>query len=303
MAQATVMPEEEIVGLFEKLSNKGRWGADDELGTLNYITPEKRVAAARLVHTGDSFSIARPLSTRQWENNPRPVLHVMAYEQHHPISALDFIGVYPHGFAVTHLDAITHVYWEDNVYNGRKAADIVTGTGMEFGSIFAQRDGIVTRGVLLDVAGARGVDWLAPTELLMPEDLEAAEKFGNVRVESGDALFVRTGVEAREAVEGPENLAERAGLGPECVQWLHKREVAVYSGDCVDKIPYPSTRVPLPLHMIGLVAMGLVLLDITDVERLREGCRRNGRNEFLLTVAPLALPRATGSPANPIVTF
>ena len=303
MAQTAVMSEDEIVSMFDKCSNKGRWGEEDELGTLNYITPQKRIEAARLVQVGEAFSVARPLSTVQWQNNPRPVLHVIAYEQHHPISALDFIGVYPHGFAVTHLDAITHVYWEDHVYNGRNAADVCKADGLTFGSIFAQRDGIFTRGVLLDVAAARGVEWLPPTYLLMPGDLEAAEKYGNVRVESGDALFVRVGVEAREAVEGPEDLMERAGLGPECVQWLHEREVAVYSGDCVDKIPYPSERVPLPLHQIGLAAMGLVLLDITDMEKLSEACRRHNRYEFLLSVAPLALPRATGSPVNPIIVF
>jgi kynurenine formamidase len=227
----------------------------------------------------------------------------MAYEQHHPISALDFIGIYPHGFAVTHLDAITHVYWEDRVYNGRNSADVCKADGLQFGSIFEQRNGIFTRGVLLDVAAARDADWLPPSHVLMPEDLEAAERHGNVHVESGDAVFVRVGVEAREAVEGPESLLERAGLGPECVRWLHEREAAVYSGDCVDKIPYPSQRVPLPLHQIGLVAMGLVLLDITDMEKLSEACRRHNRHEFLLSVAPLALPKATGSPVNPIVAF
>jgi kynurenine formamidase len=303
MAETPKMSEEEIVTLFDTCSNRGKWGQDDELGTLNYITPEKRTAAARQVQTGESFSIARPLSVEQWANNPHPLEHKMLYEQHHPISALDYIGVWIHGFAVTHLDAITHVYWEDNCYNGRKAADVATQAGLLYGSIMAQANGIFTRGVLLDVAAARGVDWLAPTEIVTPQDLEAAEEQGNTRVESGDAVFVRVGVEAREKVEGPENLAQRPGVGPECVQWLHERQVAVYSGDCVENIPYPSTRVPLPLHMIGLVAMGLVLLDITDVEKLAEACRRLGRYEFLLTVAPLVIPRGTGSPANPIVTF
>src|SRR6266571_2228940 len=105
--------EETLRKLALQVRNWGRWGADDEIGTLNYITPKKRLEAARLVQTGEAFSIAIPLSTRQWENNPRPVQHIMAYEQHRPISALEFIGVFPHGFAVTHLDATTHVYWED----------------------------------------------------------------------------------------------------------------------------------------------------------------------------------------------
>jgi kynurenine formamidase len=304
MAQMTVMDEDQIVSLFDRLSNKGRWGEDDDLGTLNYITPDKRKRAAALVQLGESMSVSRPLSTEKTPSNARPVVHMMGYERHgEPISALDFIGIWAHGFATTHLDAIAHVYWEGNVYNGRRAEDIVTQDGLEFGSIYAQRDGIFTRGVLLDIARSRGVEWLPPWELIMPEDLEKAEEYGQVRVESGDAVFLRVGVEAREAVEGPEDLGMRAGVGPEVVEWLYRREVAVYSGDCVDYIPFPSKRVPLPLHQIGLSAMGLVLLDVPTIEALAARCEELDRREFLLTCAPLALPGATGSAVNPIVVF
>jgi kynurenine formamidase len=304
MATVTTVNEEEIVKLFDKLSNKGRWGDNDERGTLNYITPEKRKQAAALVQRGEALSIARPLSTQQTRNNPRPVVHIMGYERHsEPISALDFIGIWAHGFTTTHLDAIAHVYWQGQIYNGRKAEDVVTQQGLTFGSLYAQRNGIFTRGVLLDLARARGVEWLPPWELIMPEDLEKAEQYGHVQVESGDAIFLRVGVEARELVEGPEDIGMRAGVGPEVVEWLHEREVAVYSGDCVDYIPYPSKRVPLPLHQLGLVALGLVLLDIPTVEELARTCKELDRYEFLLTCAPLALPGATGSAVNPIVVF
>jgi kynurenine formamidase len=295
--------DSELIDLFEQCSNRGRWGDDDELGTLNHITDEKRRAAAALVRTGRALSIGRDLSTVQSSNNPRPVVHMMTYEQHSPLSALDFFGVATHGFAVTHLDAISHVYWEDNVYNGRRAGDVALPSGMAYGSIHAQRQGIFTRGVLLDVAAARGVPWLEPTEFVTVSDLEAAEKLAGVRVETGDAVFVRVGLEAREGEQGPEDLSQRAGLDAEVLPWLHEREVAVYSGDCVERIPYPSTRVPLPLHQIGLVAMGLVLLDCPHMEDLASTCAELDTNEFLLTVAPLRLPGGTGSPVNPICLF
>jgi kynurenine formamidase len=157
--------------------------------------------------------------------------------------------------------------------------------------------------VLLDVTAARGVPYLAPEDTVTAEDLAAAEKHAGVRVESGDAVFVHIGLERREADQGTEDPAARAGLDAGCLPWLHEREVAVYSGDCVERIPYPSQAVPLPLHQIGLVAMGLVLLDCPRLAELVAACEDTGRHEFLLTVAPLRLPGATGSPVNPLCVF
>lgn len=297
------MDDAALVELFHRCSNAGRWGDDDQLGTLNYITAAKRQRAAKLVKLGRVVSVGQDLSTRQTANNPKPVVHYMLYEQRHPISALDFFGLAPHGFAVTHLDAVGHVFWQDHVYNGRNSGDVCLASGLAFGSIYAQRDGIFTRGVLLDIAASRGVPWLKPTETVTVADLEAAEGAQKVRVESGDALFMRVGLEAREATEGPEDLAERAGIDAECVEWLHEREVAVYSGDCVEKIPFPSRQMPLPLHQIGLASMGLVLLDCPRVEELAATCHELGRYDFLLAVAPLRVPGGTGSPVNPLCLF
>ena len=174
---------------------------------------------------------------------------------------------------------------------------------MTFASVHALREGIFTRGVLLDVAKARGVDYLRPDEGVYPEDLEAAEKMADVMVESGDAIFVRVGLGAREAVEGEENPSSRAGLMAECLPWIHEREVAVYSGDCIERMPSVYPLVPMPLHMIGLVAMGLVMLDNPDVECLAEAARTASRSEFLVTCAPLRIPGGTGSAVNPIAVF
>lgn len=297
------MSDEELLGLFSECSNEGRWGPDDELGTLNYITAEKRVAAAALVRVGTVVAIGQPLSTTPSPVNPHPATHLMLLEQEPPVSALDYMGLAPHGFAVTHLDAVAHVFFNGNVYNGRRVEEVLTPGGLTFGSIQAQRNGIFTRGVLLDVAGVRNRDWLAPNEFVTAEDLDAAESAQGIQIVSGDAVFVRVGLDARIAVEGPEDPSERAGLHASAVRWLHQREVAVYSGDCVEKIPYPSEKVPLPLHQVGLVAMGLCLLDCPMLEELRATCQRLGRWEFLLTCAPVNLPSGTGVPVNPICVF
>lgn len=297
------MDDEELLDLFSTCSNRGRWGTDDELGTLNYITPAKRIAAAELVREGEVVAVGQPISTVQTLTNPRPANHLMLLELEPTLSALDYVGVAPHGFAVTHLDAVAHVFFEGSAYNGRRADDILSPAGLSFGAIQAQKQGIFTRGILLDVASARGKEWLSVDEFVTADDLEVAEFTQGVQVESGDALFVRVGLDARTGVEGPENPSERAGLDGSAVRWLHERQVAVYSGDCVERMPYPSRRVPLPLHQIGLVAMGLCLLDCPIVEELLAACRRLRRWEFLLTCAPVNLPKGTGAPVNPLCVF
>jgi kynurenine formamidase len=297
------MRDEELLAMFERCSNAGRWGKDDELGTLNYVTADKRVAAAALVRMGTVVAIGQPLSTGASPTNPRPAQHLMLLEQEPPLSALDFVGVAPHGYAVTHLDAVAHVFWEGRAYNGRRVEEVLSPSGLRFGSIHAQRQGIFTRGVLLDVAAAAGKPWLSPGEFVTVELLESAEQRQGVRVGTGDAVFVRVGLGARCAEEGPENPAERAGLHAGAVAWLHEREVAVYSGDCVERVPYPSARFPLPLHQIGLAAMGLCLLDCPEVEELATTCSETGRFEFLLTCAPFDLPGGTGAAVNPLCLF
>jgi kynurenine formamidase len=298
------MTEEEVLRLFETCSNWGRWGTDDEKGTLNFITPQKRARSAALVKQGLAVSLGRDLSTRQTPANSVPIVHRMLYVGHDDIiSTHDSVDVAPHGFRVTHLDALGHVYFRGRIYNGRKASDAVLSRGMTFGSVRALREGIFTRGVLLDVAKARNVDYLKPDEGVYPEDLDAAETLAGVVVESGDAIFVRVGLGAREAVEGEENPSSRAGLMAECVPWIHERQVAVYSGDCIEKMPSAHPAIPMPLHMIGLVAMGLVMLDNPDVEVLAEAARTAGRSEFLLTCSPLRIPGGTGSAVNPIAVF
>jgi kynurenine formamidase len=295
--------EEELIGLFERCSNRGRWGEDDELGTLNHITEAKRRQAVGLVRHGRAVSLGRDVSTTPDAVNTDPAHHRMLFDAVSPISALDSLELAPHGYAVTHLDAVGHIYWEGQGYNGRTAQESITPTGLRSGSVYAQREGIVTRGVLLDVAGARGVPYLAAGETVTAEDLTSAERLAGVTVETGDAVFVHVGLDRREAAEGREDPNLRAGLDAGCLPWLYDREIAVYSGDCVERIPYPSARVPLPLHQIGLVSMGLVLLDNPLLTDLTATCAELGTSAFMVVASPLRLPGGTGSPVNPLCLF
>jgi kynurenine formamidase len=295
------VPEAEVLGYMETLSNWGRWGPDDELGTLNYITPQKRVAAAQGVRSGRTVSLAHDLNTQAQPNNPRPAIHLML--QGTRSIAMDFIGVAYHGLATSHIDAFSHVFWERQMYNGRPARE-VTAQGAQRNSVLAWRDGIVSRGVLLDVAAAKGREWLDATEAVHVEDLEEAERFGGVRVEEGDILIMRVGQWPRMQAQGWETPGSpRPGLAADCLPWLHTRRVAAYGGDCFDAVPSGYEKMPMPLHTVGLVAMGLPLLDNLSVEPLAAACREEGRYHFLLTVAPLRIPGGTGSPVNPIAVF
>src|SRR5207248_562108 len=200
--RASRMTEEEVLRLFETCSNAGRWGPDDERGTLNYVTREKRLEALALVRDGDSVSIGRDLIVRDSTQSPPSTTHALLYAGHEPSAALELLTLVPHGFEMTHLDAVTHSYFEGQVYNGRRAAQAITPGGVAFGSIMAAADGIVTRGVLLDVAATRGVAHLDANDGIGVDDLERAEALAETRVRSGDAVFIRSGQALRERDEG-----------------------------------------------------------------------------------------------------
>ncbi len=302
-SRARDLTDAELEAMFHRCSNTGRWGRDDELGTLNYITPQKRIAAAALVKLGEVVSVGRDLSTKQSKTNGQPVVHMMIYSDAKSPSCSDYFTIAPHGMVVTHMDALCHFSWNDQFYNGRKRSESLTANGSKWGSIYAQRQGIFTRGVLLDVAAARGVPWYKPDEYVTAADFEAAEKRQRVKVESGDAVFVRTGMERMEAELGEQDIYPRAGLHAECVEWMHDRQVSVYGGDCIEKLPYPSESFTSAVHMIVLASMGLPILDWPALTELARTCERLNRWDYLLTTAPLRLPGGTSSPINPLCIF
>jgi kynurenine formamidase len=299
--RAPDLSDAELEAMFKRCSNAGKWGPDDEKGTLNYITPAKRVAAAALVKTGDVVSVGRDLSTRQTKTDARPMTHILLYSD--GPSAGDFYTFAPHGMRMTHMDSLAHFSWHDQFYNGRKRSQTLTPAGARWGSIFAQKDGVFTRGVLLDVAAARGIKWYESHEYVTVADFEAAEKRQGVKVGSGDAVFVRTGMERMEAEMGEQDTYPRAGLHAECAEWMHTRQASLYGGDCIEKLPYPSESFTSAIHMIVLASMGLPILDWPALTELAAKCEQLKRWDYLLTTAPLRIPNGTSSPINPLAIF
>lgn len=297
----------EIDQIFDEVKTWGRWGATDERGALNYITPQKRRAAAALVQDGVSVSASQPLTKTPTDENPSPALHMMIRAGDQPEasgSTADFLGIAPHGMAHTHLDALCHIFYRGQIYNGLPVSR-VTSTGATALSIESGADGIVSRGVLLDVPRAKGRDWLEPGEAIHPDDLDAAEQQAGLHVETGDILLVRTGRHLRRQRLGAWNGREAlAGLQASCLRWLSQRQVAVLGCDGIsDVTPSQVEGIRLPIHTVTIVAMGIHLIDNCDLEALALACAGRQRWEFLLTVAPLRLPQGTASLVNPIALF
>ena len=286
-----------------ELSNWGRWGRDDEIGAVNLITPAKRRQAAALVTEGVSVSLARDVDTEKAIDNPEP------YERQMLALGSDRFGVAFHGVAHTHLDSLAHINYDGVFYNGYEPdPDVVMKAGGHArNSIINLKNGIFTRGILIDIPRLKGVPYLEPGTPVYVRDIEAWEKFAGVKVSPGDALFIRTGRWARRAAVGPWDLS-RTGLRPgpsaSILPWLKARDVALLGSD----VP-PSTApsdVPGetgPVHDFALVTLGVHLFDNCDLEALAEAAAARKRWEFLLTVAPLPIRGGTGSPVNPIATF
>jgi len=314
---STLPSETEVKGYLRSLSNWGRWGSADQLGTINLITPAKRIAAAGLVRDGVSVTCARPIVTDITADTTFQPLRFMvdSGEGRDTASpernlerrgASEFIGMVFHGYTITHVDTPAHYFWEGKLYNGRSCTLVTSREGATVESVDLLHDGVVSRGVLLDVARTRSIPWMEPGEGVMPADLEAAERAAGVRVESGDILLVRTGYYARRLAEGPVHPL-RAGspaLHVACCPWLRERGVAMIGTDTHNDIsPPPYPAMGNSFHVVSLVAMGLWLIDNANLEDLARACGEQGRWEFLLTVAPLRLRNVTGSPVNPIAVF
>ncbi len=304
---ASRLKSSEVKALFDKLSNWGRWGKEDQRGALNFITPERRAAAAKLVKTGEAISLALPLATIAAADNPTPVTHLMVqagFDSHDmdlPYAG-DYFAIAPHGMANTHIDALCHVFWHGKMYNGFDAAEVGS-HGARKCAIDVARTGIISRGVLLDIPKIRKVEWLEPGERILPEELEAAERDHGVRVGEGDVLLIRTGRAAMRKAKGgwdPMRVG-LPGLDAACLPWLHERKIAVLGSDSVsDVVPSGLDDVPLPIHVGTLVVMGIHLIDNADFDALASACGALGRYEFLFTMGPLILLRGTASPVNPI---
>jgi kynurenine formamidase len=306
----TIPATEELDRLYESLKNWGRWGDDDQRGTLNFLTDESRVAASDLVLSGESISLAHNLATDPMPEHPHPVQHHMlasgdaldsngipGYQ-----AARDHLSLDIHGLWTTHVDALSHMFVRDEMFGGRPVSD-VRSDGARSNTVLSMADGVVGRGVLLDVPRAVGRDYFDDGEVITVDDLEAAEEAEGVTVGRGDILIIGWGREARrKAKRGFDGFS---GIHSECLPWLHQREVAVLGSDGIsDPMPFVGTpQWPFPVHQIAIVAMGLPLIDNVRIAELKERCADRRRWEFLFCMAPLRIPKGTGCPVNPVAVL
>ncbi len=289
-----------------ELSNWGRWGKDDELGAINLITPAKRKQAIGLVKEGVSFALARNAEKEKAVDNPAPFVHQMTRTgiNNPGTSSGDSFSITHHGYAHTHMDSLCHFFYKGKMFNGFPQ-ELVTEQGAGKLSINNFKNGILTRGILMDMAQLKGVEYLEPGTPIYPEDLDAWEKKAGLKVKSGDVVFIRTGRWALRDAKGPWPVGGKsAGLYATCARWLKARDVAMLGSDAAsDVMPSGVEGVAQPIHTLVLVAMGMPIFDNCDLELISREASKRKRWEFLLTAAPIAVPGATGSALNPIATF
>ena len=297
--------KDDVLKMMQTLSNWGRWGKDDQLGALNLITPEKRKQAAALVREGVSISLAHN-AVKERVGPSAPFEHRMVQTGVTAGSEWsgDVFSVQYHGFTHTHVDALCHIFHQGQMYNGFSQRE-VTEKGAAKLSVLAMKHGILTRGVLMDFPRLLGVNYLKGDRPIYPEDLEAWQKQTGVAVGSGDAAIIRTGRWARWQAEGEWDVErDSSGLHVSCMPWFRERDVAVVGSDlAMDVMPSRVEGIAMPVHLVTVVAMGVLILDVCDLEPISEAAAERNRWDFLLTMAPLAVEGGTGSPINAIATF
>jgi kynurenine formamidase len=289
-----------------------RWGPGDQRGALNYLEPATVVEAAALVRSGRTVSCGWRLDTVAGPDNPFPVTHEMSFgfdttfdESGDLRIAGDRFGMDIHGDAHSHVDALCHVGFAGNVYNGLSLDEAVGPGGARTQDVEVIGHGIVTRGVLIDVPRHRGTDWVEPGEAIMPAEFLAAEAASGTRLRRGDMLLLRTGHSYRRATLGPWDAANsKAGIHPSVLPVLKERQIigVGYDGDG-EAVPSHCEGIAYPIHAISLPALGWWTMDSLNLDDLAAACAEEGRWEFMLTIAPLRIPAGTGSPVNPIAIF
>ena len=300
------MTETGFRALLGRLRAQASWGRADTRGALNNITPDRVLAALAEVKLGRSVSLASPIEHEPAADNPHPSRHTMTRDASDAPDqglsfALDQISMNIHGNADTHIDALCHVIYDGALYNNRPA-ETVTDQGAGELSISVAANGIVGRGVLLDIPRVRGVSWLEPGEHVTADDITAAEKDQQVQLGQGDLALVRVGHQLRRAQRGPWDVARaRAGLHPAALEYLADRKIGLLGSDGNnDTAPSMVQGVDFPVHVLAIVGLGLHLIDYLDLSALAAICAELRKWSFLCTIAPLRLPMATGSPVNPI---
>jgi len=289
-----VVTKAQIDKWMKDLSNWGRWGKDDQLGTMNLITDAKRKQAAALAKTGTVVSLAHkpPLVPKTQAQSAGAFLEI-----HLSLLSAAFTteeqALAFHGSSFTHIDALCHGDYEGKIYNGYPLKESVTEAGCKKLGIDALAGGVVTRGVLIDIPRLRGVSHLEPGTHVYQEDIEAWEKKAGVTISAGDAIFLHT---------GRWETGKTSGYDVSLIPWLKKRDVALVSSDGIQDISEVEGTI-LPLHHYTLVALGANILDNAELTQLSETAARLKRWEFLFVTSPVATPGGTGSPVNPLAIF
>ena len=303
-------PKEHFKDLGRRLSNWGKWGPEDERGTTNFVTPDKLVRAGTMIRQGKVFDLGIPLD----ENGPQP--GGARINPVHLMSQTGDMQLFPGGFkyaddyifmplqGATQWDSLAHVYYDDHIYNGFPARDVSV-VGAMHDSIDKQAKGVAGRGVLLDIARLKGVDWMQAGDVITPDDLEAAiAAQGGVDVGSGDILLFRTGWRKKFVVEKDARgfMAGEPGLGQDCCEWLHDREIAAVASDnwAIEVMPGEDPNAILNLHCVLIRDMGMTLGEIFDLEELAADCATDGVWEFFFSAPVLKVSRAVGTPINPL---
>lgn len=284
-------------------TNWGRWGDDDERGTLNLITAQVRAMAVAEARTGRTVSLSRPIKASPITAGPMSALgaettsalQVAMYTGGTPRVMAELIIMKTHSPEITHFDSLAHQVVDGLVYPGKPLEDCAGPGGLRHGSTAIFAGGVVTRGVLLDLAPGGALE---PRCSIAGADLAAAADRGGVEVRAGDAIVVRGGWDYAAGRD-----RGLPGMTPDAVAWMHRHDVAVYAGDLGDAHPPHDPAMPSPLHRIGLVRLGMPLIDVADPTELVDACAEEGRNSFLFVAAPPRLQAASGVPVNPIAIF
>ena len=308
MSDWTPPSQTEVEDYFARLNNWGRWGDDDQRGTLNLIMSQNRAAAVSLARTGRVVSLSRDIT-------PQPALD---YHMLYPIqrgasqAAVDYFGMIYHGHTMTHMDALCHVEYQGKLYNGRSFQEHVGHAGATWGALDVWFDGVVSRGVLLDIASGREEGYVAVGKPVTPPDLDAAAERAGVKVEAGDVVVIRSGRDAYETAvpdaipkispQGFASVTTRPGLHIACLEWLRAHDVSALVWDLMDERPVGYEGFVFGVHL-SIPLLGLCLIDNAALDALVTACTEEKRSEFLFSSMPLRIAGSTGSPCQPIAIF
>ncbi|MHB1315403.1 MAG: cyclase family protein [Christensenellales bacterium] len=306
-----------------KVSNWGRWGKNDEIGTLNHVTSENIVEAGSLIRKGKVFSLGLDLNsngpqTGKWSRvNP---IHTMIFSGTDAVCGVydkEETGIYCADDYITmpiqcatHWDALGHVFYKDTdtnelfMYNGYDPRNVSSLRGLTLCGIEKTRDKMVGRGILLDIARFRNVDFMLPGEGITAEELDACAKAQNTEIKKGDFLLIRTGDLGRRLKEGEWgtfNSGDAPGVEFETIEWMHKKEIAAVATDTwgVEVRPNKADWCFQPWHWLCIPIAGLTMGEMFVLDELANDCAKDGCYEFFFAAPPLAITNATGSPLNP----